>query len=83
MLHQSGKQLHTFSVQILYISFSLEADTLEILICRQMRKIVPGLQVLATESPQSLLWLSLDPSDPTLQLRTLLIHSPLVLQHLW
>jgi len=38
--------MHTVSVQILYISFSLEADTPEILICRQMRKIGPGLQGL-------------------------------------
>ena len=61
MLHQSWKHSHTVSVQIQYDSFILEADTPEILICRQGRKIVPGLQVLASKSLQPLLWYLLTP----------------------
>jgi hypothetical protein len=61
VLHHSGKHSHTVSAQIQYSSFSLEADTPEILICRQMRKIVPGLQVLASKSLQPLLWYLLTP----------------------
>jgi hypothetical protein len=61
VLHQSGKHSHTVSVQIQYNFFILEADTPEILICRQRRKIAPGLQVLASKSLQPLLWYLLTP----------------------
>jgi hypothetical protein len=61
VLHQSWKHLHTVSAQIQYSSFNPEADTPEILICGQMRNIVPGLQVLASKSLQPLLWYLLTP----------------------
>jgi hypothetical protein len=50
VLRQSGKDSHNVSVQMHYNSFILEAVTPEILLCRQRRKIVPGLQVLASKS---------------------------------